>query len=348
MQARTAAKKKAREQKVRKAKMTAKAAPKKKKGVVKVADVPKVQAPQAQAEESVEAQSIAYDPVKGEPEEVRELPPPADIPNYTVNVPQEHMPLIVGIEREVEKATSLKATKQLAKEIGCKGISKYRSVRDIERVRKAIREQVGIHIGRVMHQAYLDRAEGRPAEQSLGELAAEEMEKGQEVTTRQVKSWECVPAWLEDLATQEYDRDAYYKLLARHRPILDELGDDGNKVPKDSDLWKGEPAARLFQDLFEVLNESAPDGWYYGANERGQGEWGFWKHYLAVPHPEPIEQKVLDERDGGASLQPIDAEFEIVSDDADTRNQESPQEAGRKKEDDGRRNHSKLWAGRNG
>ena len=327
MQARTAAKKKAREQKIRKAKMTAKAAPKKKKGVVKVADVPKVQAPEAapKPDEGETAQAIApYDPVKGETEEVLELPPPAEIPNYTVNVPQEHMPLIVGIEREIEKCTTLKATKELAKEIGVKGVSKWRSIRDIERVRTAIREQVGFHIGNIMHQAYLNRAEGRPPEQTLGELAAEEMEKEMEVTTRQVKSWECVPVWLEHLATQEYDRDAYYKLLARHRPILDELGDDGNKVPTDSDLWKGEPAARLFQDLFEVLNECAPDGWYYGANERGQGEWGFWEHYLAVPHPEPIEQKVLDERGDSANLQPIDAEFEVVSDEAETRNQESP------------------------
>ena len=257
--------------------MAAKKKRKAKKDVVKAVEV------------ELDQPKVEFDPVKGKPEEKLELPPPAEIPAYKVNVPQEHMPLIVGIERAIEKATTLKATKALAKEVGVPSPSKYRNIRDIDRCRAAIREQIGIKIGEQMHREFLERAEKRPEEQTLGELAAKEMEQGVETTKRQVKACECIPEWLEALRTQEYDPEAHASMLTRHRLVIEEIGEDGTGAAESSPVWDSDLLGRLHFDLFDTLNELAPKGMYYGANERGLGEWGFWEHYLAVPHPEVVE-----------------------------------------------------------
>lgn len=80
-----------------------------------------------------------------------------------------------------------------------------------------------------------------------------------------------IPAFLD--ALEEVHPEAYEQMMAcAFGPIPAYVQDEGD----DSEWWNSDDAAWLLEELFDALNEAAPDGYYFGAHPGDGSDYGFW------------------------------------------------------------------------
>ena len=80
-----------------------------------------------------------------------------------------------------------------------------------------------------------------------------------------------IPAFIS--ALREYAPDEYDQLLlAPFGPIPSYVYDEGDS----SDWWNSEEAGYLLEDLFDALNEAAPEDEYFGAHPDDGCDFGFY------------------------------------------------------------------------
>lgn len=48
------------------------------------------------------------------------------------------------------------------------------------------------------------------------------------------------------------------------------------EVAPEHGWWNSKDAACLLESLLDILNDHAPDGWYFGAHPRDSSDFGFW------------------------------------------------------------------------
>ena len=91
---------------------------------------------------------------------------------------------------------------------------------------------------------------------------------------------------VRELNSEEYDR-----LVSEYSSILPDVGD-----VYDWSEQQTEDASWLLSDLFDALNELAPEGLYFGAIEGDGADFGFWLICCDVcGYPESVElAKALD------------------------------------------------------
>jgi hypothetical protein len=81
-----------------------------------------------------------------------------------------------------------------------------------------------------------------------------------------------IPAFLD--VARDIAPDAYAQMMfAGFPPIPAYVVDEGDA----SDWWRGEDCAALLESLFELLNEHAPEGYYFGAHPGDGSDFGFWE-----------------------------------------------------------------------
>lgn len=86
-----------------------------------------------------------------------------------------------------------------------------------------------------------------------------------------LRNQDLIPAFLD--AIQEIAPDAYAQIMAApFGPIPAYVHDEGDS----SAWWDSEDASWLLEDLFNVLDEHAPPGHYFGAHPGNDSDFGFW------------------------------------------------------------------------
>lgn len=73
-----------------------------------------------------------------------------------------------------------------------------------------------------------------------------------------------IPRFLHKLAQLDESKAAAFRA---------ELPED---LEQDAPYWDSEEAHWLLEELFDVLDEYAPDGHYFGAHEGDGSDFGFW------------------------------------------------------------------------
>ena len=87
-----------------------------------------------------------------------------------------------------------------------------------------------------------------------------------------LRNQDLIPAFLE--AVLQLDPDTPMALINTTMP--EEL----REAPQDNDdheWWYTETAYWVLEQLDDVLNDYAPDGYYFGAHEGDGSDFGFWK-----------------------------------------------------------------------
>lgn len=81
-----------------------------------------------------------------------------------------------------------------------------------------------------------------------------------------------IPAFLD--ALREANPDGYAQLvIAPFGPVPSYVMDEGDS----SGWWDSEDASALIESLTEALDESAPEGYYFGAHPGDGSDFGFWR-----------------------------------------------------------------------
>lgn len=82
---------------------------------------------------------------------------------------------------------------------------------------------------------------------------------------------ELIPCLFMEL--RERDQNAYKHLLKRYAdaPCIADC------LAEDSDWWDSVEASWLLEDLFDALDNAAPDGFYFGAHTGDGSDFGFWE-----------------------------------------------------------------------
>ena len=81
-----------------------------------------------------------------------------------------------------------------------------------------------------------------------------------------------LPAFLE--AIRAYAPAEYAQMVvAPFGPIPAWVYDEGD----DCEWWDSEIAAFRLEEMFDVLNDHAPEGYYFGAHEGDGSDFGFWE-----------------------------------------------------------------------
>lgn len=84
------------------------------------------------------------------------------------------------------------------------------------------------------------------------------------------RAQDLVPRFLGILRT--FNQDQYKRLLAT-------MVEDGYKsdISEDDSYWESDPCMEMITELFDSLNEEAPDGCYFGAHPGDGSDFGFWR-----------------------------------------------------------------------
>jgi hypothetical protein len=81
-----------------------------------------------------------------------------------------------------------------------------------------------------------------------------------------------IPAFLDALA--DVDPAAYEQyMLMPFGPIPAHVQDEGDT----SDWWQSDDARYLLEELFDALNDAAPEDHYFGAHPGDGSDYGFWQ-----------------------------------------------------------------------
>lgn len=86
-----------------------------------------------------------------------------------------------------------------------------------------------------------------------------------------LKPQDLIPAFLDvvvEIAPEHYEG----MMSASFGPIPSYVQDEGDS----SEWWNSEDASHLLESLFDVLNNHAPDGYYFGAHPGDGSDFGFW------------------------------------------------------------------------
>lgn len=75
-----------------------------------------------------------------------------------------------------------------------------------------------------------------------------------------------IPRFLEEL--KGLDEDRYAEYMER---IPEDAWDD-----EEHSWWTSEDASDLLHELFDVLDEYAPEGYYFGSHPGDGSDYGFW------------------------------------------------------------------------
>lgn len=91
-----------------------------------------------------------------------------------------------------------------------------------------------------------------------------------EISHGTMRNEDLIPAMLECLKEESIVK--HERLVTRHSDIVNLTGD---RLVLTAD-YDGEEAMWLVEDLYDTLNDVAPDGFYFGANEGDGSAIGFW------------------------------------------------------------------------
>lgn len=87
------------------------------------------------------------------------------------------------------------------------------------------------------------------------------------------RTQDLIPAFL--MTFRALDSPHYTAYVMRTFPAIPEEA-EGND---DHEFWNSEEAQHLTHELFDALNDHAPDGYYFGAHEGDGSNFGFWPAY---------------------------------------------------------------------
>lgn len=201
------------------------------------------------------------------------------MPGFSMPIPEAYQAPIRELEREILAVTTLKGMKELASRYGVAGVSKYKKS-ETGTIADMVRRKLGAEIGQVIFSDRMGEISETDEEKELGALYGEMLKKRNEAMTsrRLVRSSDCLPIWVGLL--DEVDPEALVSLRGKH-DVFKLIGDDCRAEPEASKVWESEHVSKLVTDLFDILASKAEDDHYFGADERADGEWGFWPNYIA-------------------------------------------------------------------
>lgn len=202
----------------------------------------------------------------------------AEVQPFSMPIPPRYQAPIREAERNIAHAKTMKDLKAVAKHYGVKGFSKFKKD-DRKELSDLIRQTVGVAVGKVIFADRMDEMDETEEEKTLGEVYGKMLsERNESQTRRKVRACDCIPDWMRILSDFPEEHQA---MLERHDVFL-VIGNDGKAEPEDSKTWESDNISDLLKDLFDTLSSLASDGQYFGSNERGEGEWGFWDHFIAA------------------------------------------------------------------
>lgn len=93
--------------------------------------------------------------------------------------------------------------------------------------------------------------------------------KDVEVSSGTLLAEDLIPAFLNALKNLNYKE--YQSFIAWPYQLLERM------PPKGDSWWESEEAMDILNDLFDTLNNNAPEGYYFGTLEGDGAAFGFWK-----------------------------------------------------------------------
>ena len=87
-----------------------------------------------------------------------------------------------------------------------------------------------------------------------------------------IRPQDLLPTFLDILF--EYHPEAYSEIA---NALKEEFG-NWEERPDDDSIWNSEFIADvLYEDIWDAMNEIAPDGYYFGSHPGDGADYGFWK-----------------------------------------------------------------------
>lgn len=103
-----------------------------------------------------------------------------------------------------------------------------------------------------------------------------------------MREQDLLPAFMDVL--EDHDEAAWYQIKTAFTVEFDMTYDQFLDLPEDDDRWRSEALAYILnEDVYNAMQEIAPDGYYFGAHPGDGSDYGFW----------PAESDDEDEDDDG-------------------------------------------------
>lgn len=95
--------------------------------------------------------------------------------------------------------------------------------------------------------------------------------KNKSISHATMRPQDLIPRFLDFL--REYAPEKYTQVI--HPPVV-----PSDALDEDHPWWGSEEAHYLLEDLFDALEEIAPEGCYFGAHPGDGSNYGFWEVWL--------------------------------------------------------------------